>query len=231
MEYLLLRNVVTSLLLASAANAAPFASNTETSYGSLFHDLARDPAGRRTLEDACARRSFVQRMIRKTFLREGVPSGVEAIALVESRYKNLPERRHGAPTAGVWQFTPVTARAYGLRVSRRLGIDERRDVVKATHAAARYLRDLHKRFGDWRLAIAAYNQGPTAIARAIDKAGARDPQVLLRRGYLDQYLVRVSVAAAALAEQEAGVCRHEKKPAGPQATRPTVASSLYSQKQ
>lgn len=225
----MLRIVATSLLLASAVSAAPFALSAETSYGSLFHDLARDPAGRRTLEDACARRSFVQRMIRKTFSREGVPSGVEAIALVESRYKNLPERKHGARTAGVWQFTPVTARAYGLRVNRRLGIDERRDVVKATHAAARYLRDLHKRFGDWRLAIAAYNQGPTAIARAIDKAGTRDPQTLLRHGYLDPYLVRVSVAAAALAEQEGGVCRHEKKPAVPQAARPASSSSLYSQ--
>jgi len=85
----------------------------------------------------------------------------------------------GQPTAlspkgarGIWQFMPDTARRYGLAVTAN--VDERIEVVKSTVAAARYLHDLYQRFGDWRLAFAAYNAGEQAVERAVARTGHAD---------------------------------------------------------
>ena len=71
--------------------------------------------------------------------------------------------------AGLWQFMPSTGKQYGLEINSL--VDERRDPVKASYAAARYLRDLYKIYGDWSLVIAAYNCGPQNVRKAMQRAG------------------------------------------------------------
>ena len=71
---------------------------------------------------------------------------------------------------GLWQLIPETARQYGLHVGP--DHDERVEIERATHAAARYLRDLHRRFEDWPLALAAYNAGQSAVEKAIQQSRA-----------------------------------------------------------
>ena len=112
---------------------------------------------------------------------EGVPVDVAALVLVESGGRVSAISPKGA--LGIWQFMPDTARRYGLVVTPTL--DERVDVVKSTHAAARYLHDLYAQFGDWRLAFAAYNAGEHAVQHALPH-GASDFESLSRGHQLPQ---------------------------------------------
>jgi membrane-bound lytic murein transglycosylase D len=73
---------------------------------------------------------------------------------------------------GPWQLMPATARILGLKVNSRY--DERKNYYKSTRAAARYLKDLHKEFGDWFLVFAAYNSGEAAVHTAIRQSGTRN---------------------------------------------------------
>ncbi len=106
-------------------------------------------------------------MIREIFIAEGLPADLAYLPLVESGYN--PRAYSWAHAVGVWQFIAATARKYGLRVD--WWVDERRDPVKSTYAAAKYLKSLYNRFNDWSLAIAAYNCGEARVARQIKKQG------------------------------------------------------------
>lgn len=99
---------------------------------------------------------------------EGVPKQFVAVVLIESGAEPLAMSPRQA--RGLWQFIPETARQYGLTVG--VAKDERIYVEEATRAAARYLRDLYNRFGDWPLALAAYNAGETAVESALEKSSA-----------------------------------------------------------
>jgi len=101
---------------------------------------------------------------------EGNPDKIAALVLVESAGQPTALSPKGA--RGIWQFMPDTARRYGLAVTAN--VDERIEVVKSTVAAARYLHDLYQRFGDWRLAFAAYNAGEQAVERAVARTGHAD---------------------------------------------------------
>jgi len=99
-----------------------------------------------------------------------VPTELVYMVLVESRFKNSALSSQGA--AGLWQLMPATARRFGLRVDNR--VDERFDPVKATHAAARYLRNLHDTVDSWHMAVAAYNVGAQPVLRLMQKRGSAD---------------------------------------------------------
>ncbi len=102
--------------------------------------------------------------------RYGLPVELKYLSVIESQLKSYAVSWAGA--VGPWQFMPATARLMGLRVSRYT--DERTDFHKSTHAAARYLNDLFRIYGDWLLVIAAYNGGPGRVDAAIRKSGSRN---------------------------------------------------------
>ena len=101
----------------------------------------------------------------------GIPLELKFLPIIESALKPTAVSHAGA--AGLWQFMIGTGKLYGLKVNSL--VDERRDPQKASYAAAHYLSDLYKVFGDWNLVIAAYNCGPGNVTKAIQRAGgARD---------------------------------------------------------
>ena len=99
--------------------------------------------------------------------RYGLPQELKYLAVVESAL--YPGARSSAAAVGLWQFIIGTGKLYGLRVDSY--VDERCDIYKSTDAACRYLRDLHQIFGDWELALAAYNCGPGNVNKAVRRAG------------------------------------------------------------
>ena len=117
------------------------------------------------------RRSKRYTPIMKKILNEyGLPEDLIYLSLVESGYN--PHAYSWARAMGLWQFISSTGRMYKL--NRNWWIDERKDPIKATHAACQFLGDLYKEFGDWELAMAAYNGGPGRVRRTIKSQGTRD---------------------------------------------------------
>lgn len=108
--------------------------------------------------------------IERIFDDYGLPKELFFVGLIESGYY-LGAKSH-AGAVGPWQFIKDTARRYGLAV--KPGVDERRNIVKATEAAALYFQDLYNIFGNWELALSAYNAGEYGIVRRIRKAKTRD---------------------------------------------------------
>lgn len=97
----------------------------------------------------------------------GVPAELKYLSVIESNLNNHAVSRVGA--AGPWQFMAADARSFGLKVSRK--VDERKDFTKSTHAAAKYLKQMYERFGDWLLVVASYNCGPNKVARILKETG------------------------------------------------------------
>jgi membrane-bound lytic murein transglycosylase D len=136
--------------------------------------------GRGVFERALARSGRYHDMIIETLKEEGVPQDLIYLAQAESGFHPLAVSRAGA--RGIWQFMSSRARGYGL--SHNMWVDDRQDPVKSTRAAAEHLKDLYAQFGDWYLAMAAYNSGPGTVQAAVKRTGYADFWELYQRNVL-----------------------------------------------
>ena len=124
------------------------------------------------------------------FSHYGLPDELKYVAIIESALNPNAVSRVGA--VGMWQFMIKTAKSYGLEVNSL--VDERRDPFKSADAAARYLTDLYNIFGDWNLAVSAYNCGPGNVNKAIRRSGSRNYWDIYRylpretRGYVPAFV-------------------------------------------
>lgn len=127
-----------------------------------------------------------------------LPPELFFLAMIESGFNT--HANSAAKAKGVWQFMPATGKRYGLEVDSH--VDERRDPVRATEAAARYLKDLHNVFGSWHLAMAAYNAGETRIMNSVFRGRSRDFWELARNrvlpeetaNYVPKFLAAMTIA-------------------------------------
>jgi len=145
-----------------------------------FLNFFQTPRGRAIVETGLRRAGRYRGMIARVLSEEGVPQDLIYLAQAESAFQPTALSRAGA--RGMWQFVAYRGQEYGLR--HTWWLDERQDPEKATHAAAQHLRDLYRLFGDWYLAMAAYNCGPGNVQKAIERTGYADFWELYRRNVL-----------------------------------------------
>jgi membrane-bound lytic murein transglycosylase D len=166
----------------------------EGEVGAITHDLPltvndpvlaylnyfKTPRGSAIVETGLHRAGRYRAMVQRVLREEGMPQDLIYLAQAESAFQ--PQAVSKAGARGMWQFMSFAGRKYGLQ--KNWWLDERQDPEKATHAAARDLRDLYEQFGDWYLAMAAYNSGAGTVQRAIERTGYADFWELYRRNAL-----------------------------------------------
>ncbi len=164
---------------------------------------------RRLTRNVVARYGDYQNTLGRILAEEQVPVELLAVALVESGFN--PQALSPKGARGIWQLMPATAARYGLTVE--LLNDHRTHPEHSTRAAARYLRDLYQQFGDWKLALAAYNWGEGKVQRVINKTGIRDFDEMARRGLLPlETRNYVPAVLAAWSQLQLGQAKKEERP-------------------
>jgi len=144
----------------------PVARNKEVKAYLVYFTTER----KQTMRNYLSRSTRYLPLIQEIFQEHGLPEDLAYLAMIESGFN--PYAYSPAHAAGMWQFISGTARRYGLDINNY--VDERRDPVKATHAAAKYLLDLYKQFGSWYLAAASYNCGEGRVQREIDSSNHKN---------------------------------------------------------
>ncbi len=134
----------------------------------------------KSIQNALDRSVIYLKRFKTIFKEAGIPEDLAYLPIIESGFRTNAYSR--ARAMGIWQFIRSTARLFGLRVDWI--IDERKDPEKSAKAAARYLKYLYDKFGDWYLALGSYNGGPGKVSRAIRKVGSRDFYRLAKTRYL-----------------------------------------------
>jgi membrane-bound lytic murein transglycosylase D len=145
-----------------------------------YLNFFQTPRGKAIVETGLRRKGKYQEMIARVLKEEGVPQDLIYLAQAESAFQPLALSRAGA--RGMWQFVQWRGNEYGLK--RTWWVDERLDPEKATRAAAQHLRDLYELYGDWYLAMAAYNCGPGNVQKGIERTGYADFWELYKRNVL-----------------------------------------------
>ena len=145
-----------------------------------YLNFFQTPRGRAIVETGLRRKGKYEAMIAEVLKEEGVPQDLIYLAQAESAFQPLALSRAGA--RGIWQFVQWRGNEYGLK--RSWWVDERMDPEKATRAAAQHLRDLYELYGDWYLAMAAYNCGPGNVQKGIERTGYADFWELYKRNVL-----------------------------------------------
>jgi len=135
--------------------------------------------GRRTFKESLDRSRFYVPIMTEILECHGVPPEMISVVMVESAFRRNASHK-GA--GGYWQLLAPTARAMGLRVDG--WVDERRDPIKSTRAAAKYLRSFYEQFDSWTLALAAYNAGGGSVQSALRRSRANDFWEISKRGRL-----------------------------------------------
>ena len=154
--------------------------------------------GHYTIENSLAREGRYRATVEKTLTDAGVPKDLIFLAIAESGFRPRAVNRHTG-AGGMWQFMPHGS--YGL--ARNGWVDERFDPEKSTRAYARYIKELHAQFGDWYLAMAAYDWGPGKVQRAVQRTGYADFWELYQRNVLPaetKNYVPIILAAAIMAK-------------------------------
>jgi len=141
--------------------------------------------------------------IKNILTKYDIPQEFLYLAMAESNFSTKAYSKKRA--AGLWQFMPLTGKHYKLNIDEY--VDERRDLIKSTEAAAKYLSVLHERFGKWYLAAIAYNCGGGKLSRAIREAGSDDLKILLdpKKKYIpreSRFYIRKIVALALIGTDE-----------------------------
>jgi membrane-bound lytic murein transglycosylase D len=142
----------------------------ETSVVTYLRFYKDTPQGKALARTWAKKSGRYSKLITAEMARAGLPTDLLWQSVIESAHN--PTARSAAGAVGLWQFLPATARLYGLTVDR--WVDERLDPLRATEAACHFLSDLHQRFGNWDLSLAAYNMGHAGLGRVVRKYNSND---------------------------------------------------------